>query len=66
MRSLALRWTVSIVVGSLWGTVVAPARRPQARSTEASRAVAVDAPHYPAIAKTVTSTELASVNPMGF
>ena len=66
MRSLALRWAVSVVVGSLWGTVMAPARRPPPRSSEASRTVAMDAPQYPAITKTITLTGFSIVNPMSF
>lgn len=58
MRSLALRWVVSVVVGCLWGAVIVPARSARAPSPEASNPAAVDATHYPAIEKAIALTEL--------
>jgi hypothetical protein len=40
MRSLFVRWSVAVVVGSLWGAVV-PAARPRAERTYQSQRVDV-------------------------
>jgi hypothetical protein len=56
MRSLTWRWAVAIVVGSLWGALVAPARSSNTVGKRPIRA-AEDAVHYGP--QTVTAAALA-------
>jgi hypothetical protein len=37
MRSLFVRWSVAVVVGTLWGAVVPPARPPAERTYQSLR-----------------------------
>ena len=66
MRSLTWRWIVAIVVGSLWGALVAPARPSNTVGKRPSPEAAADAAHYRPSNTKLTALALRIVNAPGF
>ena len=62
MRSLLLRWSVAIVVGSLWGAILSPGHPgpAEARTTQ----LVSDAAHYASSASSVHAFASSGDNPM--
>ena len=66
MRSLAWRWAIAVIVGSLWGAVIPPGKPARLPDEATVRPARAETTQCPAIQKGIAALTIGDVNAMSF